>query len=109
MKLVISANIFPAFVMGLILLTIHVSATTEGGLSVATSQIPSNFTNPTAVRVFSDPTTCPSGWVPTYTNPKGGRVDCGDVSEGYQGKIPVPFFAVILVSYVMFCFFKAML
>jgi hypothetical protein len=109
MKPVISANVFPAFAMGLILLTIHVSATTEGGLSVATSPISSNSIDPTAVRVFSDPTTCPSGRVPTYTNPKGGRVDCGDVSEGYQCKIPVPFFAVILVSYVMFGVFKAML
>ncbi|PMD54061.1 uncharacterized protein K444DRAFT_618525 [Hyaloscypha bicolor E] len=109
MKLVISANIFPAFAMGLILLTIHVSATTERGLSVAASQISSNFNNPTAVRVFSDPTTCSSGRVPIYTNPKGGRVDCGDVSEGYRGKIPVPFIAVILVSYVMFGVFKAML
>ncbi|KAN0106065.1 hypothetical protein V8E51_008941 [Hyaloscypha variabilis] len=64
------------------------------------------FIIPTLVVPIPDPTSYPTGQVPTYTNPNNGQVDCG-ASEANKGQIPVPFLAVAFVGCVAFGVFKA--
>ncbi|KAE9370820.1 hypothetical protein N431DRAFT_468836 [Stipitochalara longipes BDJ] len=105
MKLVNATHIFLAFMMGL-LLTKIVRATTNGETSdTSFSVTESESFIPTTVRI-PDSTTCPTGQVPTYTNPKGGQIDCG-ASKASTGGIPVPFLAVAFVGHVTFRVFEA--
>ena len=55
---------------------------------------------PTVIRIL-DPTVCPAGEVPTYTNPKGGQVDCGSNGASTE-TIPVGILACTLVGCVLF-------
>lgn len=57
------------------------------------------FLTPTAIRIPA-PTNCPSGQVPTYTDPKGGSVSCSG-SDGNTVYISIPFFAIALVCEIM--------
>ena len=54
-------------------------------------------------RIYHDPTTCPSGYTPTYTNPKGGHIDC---SVGAQTYIPVAFMIMSFTGGVLLLVWK---
>ncbi len=109
MKPINTTHIFPAFTTGFLLFTIHISANTNEGISIMTLPVSNNAVIPTAARVFVDPTTCPSGQVPTYTNPKGGHIDCVDENGASKSELPIPVFAVGFVGCVVFGVVKAML
>jgi hypothetical protein len=54
------------------------------------------FLTATAIRIPA-PTNCPSGQVPTYTDPKGDSVSCGG-SEGNTASVSIPFLVIALVG-----------
>ncbi|PMD46665.1 hypothetical protein L207DRAFT_577511 [Hyaloscypha variabilis F] len=108
MKLITSSHIFLTFLMSLSFLACAIPTTTpdqleDTFLSVTDSE---GFIIPTLVVPIPDPTSYPTGQVPTYTNPNNGQVDCG-ASEANKGQIPVPFLAVAFVGCVAFGVFKA--
>jgi hypothetical protein len=96
MKLINLTPIFLMVVMSFLLLTDVTRATTDDELTIFNSLVVQ-----TAVRVFYDPTTCHSGQIPTYTNPKGGHVDCR-VSKGNKVTVPVLFSAIAFASLALF-------
>ena len=56
-------------------------------------------------RIYHDPTTCPSGYTPTCTNPKGGHIDC---SVGAQTYIPVAFMTMAFLCGALLLVLKPM-
>ena len=108
MQLIKSTLILLAFAIALLHLTNAVPATiskemSENSLSVSASE-PSVI--PTGVYV-PDPTSCPAGVLPTYTNPKGGQVDCG-ASIASSDAIPVMFLLCALMGCIVFGVIKAL-
>ena len=103
MKLSNKTHIVLGIVMRLLLLGIIILlfATTVTAVS---NEDPSNtlhqntqgFLTPTVIRIPA-PTNCPSGQVPTYTDPKGGSVSCGG-SEGNTAYNSIPFLVMAFVG-----------
>jgi hypothetical protein len=105
MKLINKAHLFLASIIAFLSFTTLVRATTDRELALTTLPVSDNFVLPTVIRI-PDPTNCPAGQTPIYTDPKGGEVRC---SEANTSPIPVSFLAVGFVSCAIVCLVKFLL
>ncbi len=106
MNLSNKTNIVLGIGMSLLLLgiTILLLVTTVKAVSIedpSNTPLPNTevFLTPTAIRIPA-PTKCPSGQVPTYTDPKGDSVSCSG-SEGNTAYISITFSVIAFVSGVV--------
>jgi hypothetical protein len=109
MKLTNSTQVFLALAMTFLFLANIARATTNEAQTVeALSTLKTSIILPTPVIRVGVPMTCTNpDHPPTYTDPKGGQVECNN-SEGTTAHVPVAFLAAALVVCGMFRALRAM-
>jgi hypothetical protein len=102
MKLINSTQVLLALAMTLLLLAGIARATTnEDHIGEVLLARETAIIVPTPVIRVGVPMTCTiPGHPPTYTDPKGGQIEC-DNSEGTMAHVPVTLLAAVLVGGVM--------